>query len=221
MGPKKNPEADPTSVNALDIMLAVKSSVESLNVKVDSIQASLNLLQTQQVKSEKRIDQLAELINDREQHTRSFSVRISGLSVSEQVAKDSIQTASLVYEKLLKPIIALAVTDGSIPEIPSMWQMIENAHVLPSRSKDPNKPTATCIIVRFQSRLIRSLVFKFKRSYLSSSSDTGIFINDDLTKTNHSRLMELKKRPDVASAWSMNGKLFYTEKADPTNKKRA
>ena len=97
-----------------------------------------------------------------------------------------------------------------------MFEMIEHAQCLPtSKNLDPTKPVpAKPIIVRFQSRLIRQLVFKYKKDQL----DSDVFIVEDLTGENFKRLKALKVNPEIKSTWSMGGRIFYTRNDAPDNK---
>lgn len=66
------------------------------------------------------------------------------------------------------------------------------------------------IIVRFQSRMIRDKIMKYKKLM----KGTGIFISEDLTRLNNYVLACVReKSPDeVENAWSDNGKILYEDK---------
>ena len=81
------------------------------------------------------------MVNDREQHSRNGSIRISGLKISDDTSKDAISTSRLVYDNLLNPILSFEVKDKVIPKVPDLFELIEYAHTLPMRRKGSNKPT--------------------------------------------------------------------------------
>ena len=105
------------------------------------------------------------MVDDREQHTRNFSIRIFGLKMPLESKKSAISTSQSVYKSTLAPILLLAVEDGTLSKLPDMWALIEYSHVIPSKKKGVDAPDIQ-VLVRFQSRLFRDLIFKYKRAFL-------------------------------------------------------
>ena len=217
----KDKEESSNSDDLKTLVLALKESVDNLTKIFDSLDETLKKVKEENLQSQKIIRNLADMVNDREQHSRNSSIRISGLKISDDTSKDAISTSRLVYDNLLNPILSLAVKDKMIPKVPDMFELIEYAHTLPVRRKDPNKPTQqNPVIVRFQSRLLRQLVFKYKKSYLDVQDRKHIFISEDLTSLNYKKLVELKNDSNILAAWSLAGKIYFTEKKDPEMRKR-
>ena len=108
-------------------------------------------------------------MNNREKHQCNSSIRIFGLEINDSDAKDPISTSGVIYNKLLKPVLELAVKDETLDKIPNMLELIEYAHVLPSRKIPSTGKKISPIICRFQSRLMRSIIFRYKKQFLSSS----------------------------------------------------
>ena len=217
----KDKEDSSNSDDLKTLVMALKESVDNLTKRFDSLDETLKKVKEDNLQSQKIIRNLADMVNDREQHSRNSSIRISGLKICDDTSKDAISTSRLVYENLLNPILSLAVKDKVISKVPDMFELIEYAHTLPMRHKDSIKPTlSNPVIVRFQSRLLRQLVFKYKKSYLDVQDRKHIFISEDLTALNYKKLVELKNDSNILAAWSLAGKIYFTEKKDPEIRKR-
>ena len=196
-------------------------TVKELSASIDSIKAEQRSIKTNQLKIEEDLVKLSSAINAREQHSRNSSIRIQGLQVSDETSKDPVATSEIIYSKLIYPILKLAQEDKIIKEVPSMLQTIEFSHTLPSRNPvSPSDKKTYPIICRFHSRLIRSLIFKYKRDFLQGKTEMkNVFISEDLTAVNFKKMMELKKDESILSAWSRGGKIFFKTKEDPSSRK--
>ena len=91
---------------------------------------------------------------------------------------------------------------------------IEIAHILPSGTKnnDPSSHTTAAtsrqegpppIIVKFRSREVRDAVLRKRRAL----KGTRYTVVEDLTALNSRTLTRVSKDPNVASAWTWNGKI--------------
>ena len=198
------------SLKCLENIPSILAELRGLTVKITSLETVAN-------NNVKSVADLSSRLNDREQHSRNSSIRIFNYKMSDAVSRDSILTAKSVYSEILAPLLEKAVADGIFSEVPSVFDMIEHAHCLPpSKNIDPGRPVpAKPIIVRFQSILIRQHVFKYKKAHLA---DSQVFIVEDLTGENFKRLKALKADPDVKSAWSMGGRIFYARNDAPDQK---
>ena len=107
---------------------AMKLSLENLDDKFDKkfeeLRNSLKKMNTESKTMGKSIALLSSAINDREQHSRNFSIRLSGAKLQEDNKKDAIRTADEVYRTFLKPILSCAVEDGVIKEVPEMFSLV-------------------------------------------------------------------------------------------------
>ena len=121
------------------LILSVKQSVESLSSKfdekIDSLSVSVQKLHKESETSAKSVLSLAKMVNEREQHSRNFSIRISGLKLNADTYKNAISTSKAVYDSILKPILTLAVKDGVLSSVPDVWSLVEYAHMIPSKKQ--------------------------------------------------------------------------------------
>ena len=88
--------------------------------KIDSLSVSVQKLHLESETSAKSMLSLAKMVNEREQHSRNFSIRISGLKLKTDTYKNAISTSKAVYDAILKPILTLAVDDGVLTNVPDV-----------------------------------------------------------------------------------------------------
>ena len=137
---------------------------------------------------------IKKLENETEQYSRRNNIKIRGLPDTDfrETAFDSAK--KIVQFLKEKDIASLSLSD------------IDIAHRLPN-THNKNRD----IIVRFVSRLVRDEVMSQRRKL----KNTGVFINEDLTRINHHVLMCIKKKinDEVQDAWTVNGSIRYKDKA--------
>jgi hypothetical protein len=160
-------------------------------------------------------------LNNLEQHHRSWSIRAVGITIPAADETDNNKVKNHLYEKLLKPILAGAVEQKLLPSIPAADDILERAHILPSK-KDGPKP----IIARFYCREIRALIFRLKKQYAPRSTSNEARsrgatpatstpgrllyqIFDDLTKTNFIKMKTIGDDTRVEQCWAANGQLKF------------
>ncbi len=226
--------------------------VAGLNVKLESMEKSLSALKDLPTKvsnlegllkdsndkckslvetldqRDKEVRALTLKLNSLEQHHRSWSVRVNSVPINEEDESNIRLVKERVYETALKPILEGAFEMGDITEVPTASQVLEFAHVLPSR--DRSKPKT--IIARFYSRELRGLVFRHKKAFAPREAATSSAVPnrerpgrycfpffDDLTKTNFAKMRALATDPRVDACWSAGGSLRYKLKDSNTVRK--
>ena len=215
----KPSEEDDLKLLIQGIKTTMESGFKSLNLKIDTLSSTIETLQQENNNLKSEVESLREMINQREQHHRNQSLRINGFNLSKEAETNALCTAKEIYTQLFYPILREAQKDGVIEEVPKVMEVVEMAHTLPSK-KSSGTDTPKQIIVRLQSRLIRGLLFRYKNRVLTESKYKGLYFSDDLTRLNFIKMMEQKKNPLVQSVWSTGGHIFYTLKANPSQKKR-
>lgn len=136
-------------------------------------------------------------MNDLEQYSRINNLRIDG------IAESSREQQSETEQKIVDTL------NRYIPNLKLEIKDLEIGHRLGKPNSD-GKPRQ--IIVQFCSRRTKTEILRQRKMV----RNTGIYIKEDLTRTNQYVLSCLRKKlPDeVASAWSRNGILFYKNKTD-------
>lgn len=181
---------------------------------MEKLQSDVAILQSSNFKLAKEIEDLKRRDNEREQYLRASSIRVFGLQIPEKDKNNPIKVMQTLHNNLLKPILDLAVQKAEIEEVPTVYDLLETAHILPS-----SKGSSTPVIARFKSRPFRALVFKHKKTYFeslrASRSAPKISISEDLTKLTYSKIQKLKSDPDIERCWTINGVIRYCTKKDP------
>jgi len=163
-----------------------------------------------------------------EMHNRSFSVRINKYKVLGDET-NLFNVRDQVYEKVFLPILEGARQSGKLETVPAAPELIEMAHVLPSR-EGATKP----IICRFTSRILKSVIMSCKKDY-APREGTGAAaaaarqgrpppmrypIVEDLTRETYRKMVELGRDERVASCWSVGGHLRFRLNSDPNTVKK-
>jgi hypothetical protein len=185
---------------------------------------------------EREIVNIRERMNDQEQYTRSWCIRVLNLPIPQADATDPLKVMQHLYDKILLPIFQGAVEQGLLQQIPPVNQILETAHILPSK---PN--TINPIIARFYSRNIRALIFRLKKDFAprhdppqpapntrrtpsqqQHQEQRGKYkylIFEDLTRITFNKMRAISQREEVESCWSVSGQLKFKLKNDQTVRK--
>ena len=204
-------------------LLTSNSTISDLSARLTTIESLLKDTQAENSKltedlivgAQENIKLKAKL-NNLEQYTRSWSVRILGMSIPSEDETEPEKVMQQLYTQLLKPILEGAVKKGLLASVPPADAILETAHVLPG-SMGP-KP----IIARFFTRNIRSLIFRLKKEFAPKVQPLGepakrgnaplrqkFPIYDDLTKANFSKMRALAADKRVLACWSVKGQLKF------------
>ena len=198
MAPKQDLTALQTAITTLT------STVGEMEKKLENRLVSLE----QKLESTvvKKMSEIETRFDDIEQYARAHSVKILGLKLAD--TSSSFSTSSGVHSALA-PIFQIAVEDGLLPNVPTLFEWIDIAHTLQNSNKD-DPPT---IVVRLRSKLFKEAVMRSKAKFFKKS-DTSFSIVDDLTKKNAALLKSTKLREDVKMAWYRSGKVRFRLKKD-------
>jgi uncharacterized coiled-coil protein SlyX len=188
----------------------LEKKVSVLEVKVASQEVTINTL-VKEAKASK------EMANTREQEARGNTIRLFGLPISNEESSGNKPLSNIVYERILKPILAAARSKGEISSVPNPANLIEDCYrsnpssSSPSTSNTSNSPPP--IIIKL-SRPHRLAILRNKRLNMPSPSDSektaGIkrfVVVEDLTSATHKMLKELQGDERVEKVWSVDGRL--------------
>ena len=130
------------------------------------------------------------------------------------------------YEKIFKPILQAAKDKGEIEVVPQAYYgVLENGHKLSyAKGKGTSSKPAPCIL-RFSSRFTRNTVLRNRREHMPKPSTAEVAagiskyqIFEDLTKSNFSLLKSMMDDERIHRAWTIDGKLRFIRKDDPSKK---
>ena len=176
--------------------------------------------------SVKRMEAMENGLNNTEQYTRSWCVRIKGLSIPKYLVEDvGINAACMqyTYDKIFFPVLKHAVDDKVLGGLYGFDSVLENGHFIGrGETTRDGRFIPPTIIIRFSKRLHRNTFLRYKRNYMPSpdvnDARFGVkyySVTPDLTKINRSILHNLKQDERVQSAWSRDHRLFFSLKINP------
>ncbi len=232
MPPKKTPQP-PTQIDHSiidedfaklldDLKQEYGTRFQAQGIRFDKLEESLreakseiNNLKSALQKKEEEIVTIKQKANDQEQYIRSWSIRILDLTIPRDLdSSDTSVVMDQVYNQVLTPILRGAVSKGLLPSLPTPTQILETAHILPS------KPGQTPpIIARFYSRNIKALIFRLKREFAKKQDPTPSQTTrphtarpahpfyEDLTTQNFRKMRSIAADPRVLACWSVAGQL--------------
>lgn len=177
--------------------------VEALKTEMKDLREMLSKIQTENIELKNTVKEckqenvqmkveltsLQDKYNDLEQYSRRNSLRIFGLCEREE------ETPSRCEENvinLIKEKLNVSVESNDIDVI----------HRTGRRYTNQTKPRG--IIVKFVQRSKKDTILHKRRQL----KGTGITITEDLTTANLNTLKEIRDRPNVSNAWTVNGKIF-------------
>jgi hypothetical protein len=206
----------------------MNEKLSSLMEKVNSLSDTLRSVKREneqlKVTVQNQADEIADLrnvINDRELHARSWSIRALNIPIPVEQESNNGAVMEIVYKELIAPILEGAKARGEIPAVPPCHNLIEIAHILPG--KGSRKP----VIIRFFSRYWRSLLFRYRKEFApregpapapSSSADQRrpakmcYPFYEDLTRATFKQLMMIQQHEQVVSAWTVSGVVRFKVK---------
>jgi hypothetical protein len=181
--------------------------VRSLSSNLKQVKRENEELKEKVQCQEDKIAELHNIINDRELHARSWSIRVNNIPVLKGKETNNRSVMNAVYQELVIPILTGAVESGEIADIPTCDALIEIAHILPG--KGATKP----IIVRFFSRYWRSLLFRYRKDFAPREAAAGgdrpgrmkFPFYEDLTRPTFKQLKTIQADSRVTAAWTVSG----------------
>jgi hypothetical protein len=215
-----------TSVTeALKVQLSASTStISDLSRRLETIEGLLHTTQKENAdlksdlsNSYDEVKSLKTKLNNLEQHHRSWSIRVVGVKIPTADETDNEAVKNHLYAKLIRPILAGAVQKGLLAAIPSAEEVLERAHILPTKKQGP-KP----IIARFYCREIRALVFKIRKEFAPKETAPATRsqgnderpktrylyqVYDDLTRANFHKMRAISNDDRVDQCWAVNGQL--------------
>jgi len=215
-----------------ETMDAILSTMNTTNDRISKLEEILEItkaenveLRTALVKRDGEVEHLRAKLQALEAHNRSFSVRVTKLTIAGD-DNDNENVRQQLYTHVFLPILQGAVQNNIRKSIPNVEQLIETAHVLPGRPGEPRP-----IICRFFSRVHKGLIMSLKKDFAPRETDAGRAgvaarngrpppskypIYEDLTREAFQKMKEISNDSRVLSCWSVGGLLRYRLKNDPS-----
>jgi len=169
-------------------------------------------------KKDKEIKALSEQVNRLDQVSRSSSVRIKGLPITDTTPAADIN--KIVFNEVIHPIFEAAKKAGELPNAPfAPHFLINNAFAIPVK-----KGTSRPVILTLSSQFVHGLIFRYKKSALPSTHDPvqkrdrpKYLVFEDLSPANFQQLRSIAADKDrVKSVWSFGGQLRFKTHSSET-----
>jgi hypothetical protein len=183
-----------------------------------SLRSAVNLLN-------REVHSLKTTVNNSEQQRKGCTIRLLGLSMSEDEssATDGGKAlATRVYERILKPILVAARAKGAIPGCSSV---IEECYRVGKASSDKSKPPP--VVIKLCSKQIRLTIMRTKKTGMPAPSAADIALGikrhvivEDLTRDSLKLLKALAADERVSKAWTIDGSIRFLLASDQTNSVR-
>ena len=189
----------------------IETTVKSMDTTVKALVLENQALRADLVARDEKIQSLTDQLNRLDQSTRSNSLRILGLPVTTQSSTAKI--IDTVYKEILLPTIEAAKRAGDLPEqtVLSPYAIISNAFAIPAKNN-----TSSPVILKLNSELIRSIVFKHKKEALPTHLDTATnrvrnkySVFEDLSPATHAQFRTFQDDIRVKSVWSYGGQVRF------------
>ena len=141
-------------------------------------------------------------IDDLEQYGRRNSIRLHG--VTEEANEDTDDLAIKAITTQLKCMLTKDDIDRSH----------RTGKPREANPQSKTKPKPRPILIKLCSYRKLAEIMKLKRNL----KNTGISVNEDLTRRNHSLLIAASKSPKVEAAWSTDGRILAAIKTTKEGK---
>jgi hypothetical protein len=216
MPPKVNNDEILAKLEIITMQLAgletVPRRLEALEREVRQANEMNKQLTTSLKEKDAEILNLKVKVNAMEQYNRSWSIRVNELPIPASEETNPVKVMEHVYKEVLAPVLRGAVEQGVLLQVPSVFDLLETAHVLPA-PKGKTKP----IILRFRTRLHKGYMFQLKKDCApripggatSAGQRYRYPYYEDLTHDTFNKMREISRSDKVAACWSVGGNLLY------------
>jgi hypothetical protein len=195
-----------------DLLLTNQKRINQTDSKVSALQLE--------------VKQLKDTVNSNEQQKKSLSLRLLGLSPSEDELNGpdtNAATAKLAYEKVIKPILTSAKAKGKIASVPTLANTIVKAFRTAKLQPNQSSPTPP-IIITVYSHNVKLAILTNKKGAIplptpseKSSGIKRVSLNEDLTADTFTLLRSLREDRRVGRAWTVDGNIKFIRANDPDN----
>ena len=216
---------DPSLLSDSQLLRHIFASVTRMESTLAAQQQKIVKLEGEVTTLNKKVFQLENLVNQREQELRGLTVRVAGLSFTdeEKSSVDSKYLAKKVYDRVLQPLLTQAKASNIIDKVPGLTNTISECYRLRSNSALTGTATPPPVMVKLVSDQVRLAILRTKRQHMPKPNpvekDMGItsfYISEDLTPATYTFIKSLRRVETVTKAWTINGRVKFTCSGSPT-----
>ena len=206
----------------------LESKLDDFGAKLDSIKVTVTehtseiadikkQLADHKADTDKQIVSLKTSFNLREQQARACTIRVFNIPYVPGESLDNYKSLSArVYDKILRPLLAVAKSSGHLGSVPQAQNTIEACYrVFYQQEPDLSKPPPP-VVVRLTSKSLKIAIMRNRRSVptpTDAEKEAGIrrfIVVEDLTPPTHKLLKDLQLDSRTEKVWSVNGQIHYT-----------
>ncbi len=210
--------SDPSELSDSQLLRHIFASVKRMEAANTAQQEKIAKLESEVSMLNKKVYQLENTINLREQELKSLTVRVTGLPFTdeEKATTDGKYLCKKVYDRIVQPLLIQAKSANFIDRVPTMANAISDCYRLCANSAITGTASPPSIVLKFSSEQIRLGVMRTKQLHMpkpnQAERDMGISnfcINEDLTPATYSMLKTLRREEEVTRTWTINGRIKF------------
>ncbi len=216
---------DPSLLSDSQLLRHIFASVTRMETALREQQGKIVKLEEEVSTLNKKVFQLENTVNLREQELRGLTVRVTGLPFTdeEKSSTDAKYLTKKVYDRIIHPLLQQAKSSNIIDRVPTAPNAISECFRLRAHSSITGTASPPPIVLKFTSEQVRLGVMRTKRLHMPKPNpverDMGIsnfYITEDLTPANYSMLRSLKRVDEVTKTWTTNGRIKFLLTGDKT-----
>jgi hypothetical protein len=190
--------------------------------RVKKLEDDVAVLQNTVSAQDKEIRLLKDRANAAVQLTKANSIRLIGYPASDEETKSTDggkSFTSRIYDKVLKPILAVAKAKGDITSVPSLANTVEAVYRAGRISTGTHTPP---IVIVFNNKAARLAVLRNKRNNIPMPTDEErsagakkYIIAEDLTGPSFRMLRLLQADERVSKVCTADGHIRFVLRSEP------
>jgi hypothetical protein len=190
--------------------------------RVTKLEEQVGVLQTTVHVQEREIRQLKDRANAAAQMTKANAIRLIGYPASDEETKTTDGGKAFtarIYDKILKPVLAVAKAKGDIPSVPSLANSVESVYRAGKITPGAHIPP---IVITFTNKAARLAILRNKRNNMPLPTEEEknlgakkYSIAEDLTGPSFRMLRLLQADDRISKAWTVDGNIRFVKKSNP------
>ena len=201
--------------NLTTLHLETRRMANNNHAEIMALKAEVVMLRKENDEFRQELLLVKDSNNRREQQARELTIRVLGVPVTEEEGHEGVKYAvKAVYDKVLKPILGTAKTNGLIDAVPQFNNCIEEGYRMGKGVNDAKgRPLPPPLVLKLKSKTIKAAIFRSKKEAMPDMEKiTGfkMFIVEDLTVPTVKKMKELKEDRRVGKVWTVEGNIKYT-----------
>ena len=212
--------------DALEFLTADVAEIKQQQKTIMNLVLEVQMLRTETVEKDKRIQTLEDRVSDLEQYTRMNDVIVTGIYIKPRSYAKAVTGAATSASgdddepserdaASVEQQVAAFLQDKGID---MDCNDIEACHILPRKKDDRKKDKTTAVIMRFVNRKNKVALMKQGKNL----KGTNVYLNEHLTKRNADiarKARFMRKENKIQATWTAHCKVFIKLNGTPEEAK--